>query len=533
MGAYSILHDTVRLYPRRAFGFTCLFLLVYQMLSVFWGFELCDSGFYMTFYDQIYKAPASVEYNFMYYLSGIVGGAFLKLFPDSGLLGIRLLGVANNMLVIWLLYKLFKAHISATAIIIGNVLIILSYIAMPMAFYYDLFTCLLYVLAFSFLFKGFSGGSILYFGLSGFIVAMNVFVRIPNILGLGTVVLFFIYACYYRERSKPCIAGSLVFLTSFMLGMAAVLLLMMALGHYELFISHLQELLAIAGDDSGSCSHTLGNMILVQLDNYYIALKTVIKLLIPISILLYSQRCHNKFLSGFLCIAGFLLLGCVFYISNPVFILCVFCLATPIGVSYFAKLKGLPFFLHPPMSLRRGMMHICLLYLLVCCGKMLVEGAYFDGGPMWKKTSAIHNKRARCIYTSAERAKIINDLLEGIRPYIRKNDCVLAYGSIPAINYLTETRPFGGCSWPEVLSVTLLEKRLEDYAGPPPVIIRQKFNSIGQQFGAPDEAYFTDCGIETGYFYSNEKSRVVNRFIESHPYKVAFENAYFVLYLPE
>ena len=38
-----------------------LALVAYQLIGVFWGFELCDSGFYLTFYDHIYDAPETVS----------------------------------------------------------------------------------------------------------------------------------------------------------------------------------------------------------------------------------------------------------------------------------------------------------------------------------------------------------------------------------------------------------------------------------------------------------------------------------------
>jgi hypothetical protein len=63
--------------------------------------------------------------------------------------------------------------------------------------------------------------------------------------------------------------------------------------------------------------------------------------------------------------------------------------------------------------------------------------------------------------------------------------------------------------------------------------LRQKFNSIGKEFGEPSENYLIDCGIETGPFRSNKKHRVINEFIEKNKYKTVFENQYFVLYLPE
>ncbi|WP_196039280.1 glycosyltransferase family 39 protein, partial [Bacteroides nordii] len=182
MKTLSQLYHLIENNPGKAFGITCLFLIAYQLISVFLGFELCDSGFYMTFYDHIFKAPESVEYNFMYYLSGVVGGTFITLFPDAGIFDIRLLGVVNNMITVYLVYRLLRRHIHVLAIIIGVLLVIISYVGLPMAFYNDLMTCLLYVLAVFYLFKGLRSNNNLWFIISGIIVALNTFTRIPNVL---------------------------------------------------------------------------------------------------------------------------------------------------------------------------------------------------------------------------------------------------------------------------------------------------------------------------------------------------------------
>src|SRR5882724_10410419 len=69
------------------------FLFFFQIIFIFQGLYFVDEGFHSTFYQQIFNEPQSVEYNFMFYLSGVIGGAWLRLFPEYGLLGLRLGGV--------------------------------------------------------------------------------------------------------------------------------------------------------------------------------------------------------------------------------------------------------------------------------------------------------------------------------------------------------------------------------------------------------------------------------------------------------
>ena len=57
-------------------GFFCI--LLYGLLVGFQGFDLCDEGWTMTAYQQIFICPQSVEYNFLCYSFGwrFVGKTF-------------------------------------------------------------------------------------------------------------------------------------------------------------------------------------------------------------------------------------------------------------------------------------------------------------------------------------------------------------------------------------------------------------------------------------------------------------------------
>lgn len=173
------------------------------------------------------------------------------------------------------------------------------------------------------------------------------------------------------------------------------------------------------------------------------------------------------------------------------------------------------------------------IYIIICGVKAIKDGVYFDGGSLFEKRYTIQNDRVKHIHTTQEKADIMNDLLKGIKPYVKEGDYLFAYGSIPAIHYMTRTKPIMGCSWPELLGAPLLNHKLNNYSGPLPLILRQKFNSIGNEFGEPSENYLIDCGVEKGPFRSNTKNEIINKFTEKNNYKVVFENRYFVLLKPQ
>ena len=68
-----------------------LIIVVIQVILMFQGFDVCDDGFVLTSYQQIFNSPSSVEYNFVYWLSSIIGGLWYKLYEDGGILWFRVL----------------------------------------------------------------------------------------------------------------------------------------------------------------------------------------------------------------------------------------------------------------------------------------------------------------------------------------------------------------------------------------------------------------------------------------------------------
>ena len=72
---------------------TLIGIFLYQSLNLFWGFELADSGYHLTAFENVFDAPDSVSDNFTFYLTNVIGGAIMKYFPEIGVFGFRVVGV--------------------------------------------------------------------------------------------------------------------------------------------------------------------------------------------------------------------------------------------------------------------------------------------------------------------------------------------------------------------------------------------------------------------------------------------------------
>ncbi|MCT4630519.1 hypothetical protein, partial [Winogradskyella sp.] len=85
-------------------------VVLIQILLSFQGFDVCDDGFVLTFYQQIFQNPESVEYNFLYWFSGFVGGVWHQLYEDGGILWFRILAIVVNTATLYISYKILKSY---------------------------------------------------------------------------------------------------------------------------------------------------------------------------------------------------------------------------------------------------------------------------------------------------------------------------------------------------------------------------------------------------------------------------------------
>ncbi len=558
-----------RRHPGLLFKAVLLLLVLYQLLGVFFGMDIADAGFYLTFYDNIFTHPESVEYNFMYYLSGVIGGTFQSMFPSMGLCGMRLLGVAFNTLCAIILYFALRRHVDERALTLGCALTVTTFIAPPYTLCYDLCTIVFYALAITLMWRGLERDKTWMVMMAGAFAGLNILVRIPNVLGLSMACLPLIR--YWAEHKRlnttwrrPALL-TLLFLVTAAVAVGLVLVLMPE-RHNTCLQNVLRDLRSIAADDSGTASHTTGQMIMVQLEFYATELWVAVKLAVPIVLYWWA---HTKARPQWLAwtpkgIAVALFVWFI-YRMHPLQPLWVMCMVGGImvmvkhwrdhsGLTWMALL-GIGMMLVMPLGsdgaynngtiitwaiapvatlwwLRRSRVVFPLALIAVCALRMVTGGAYFDGGALWHKRYTVDNDRVARIHTTKQRADVLNTLLHGITPHVKPGTTLMAYGSAPLINYLTHTRPYIGCSWVEQLSAPMLEHKLA-YAPKTglPLVLQQKFNNLGPYWSEPSDDYRTNYGHQDIY-RDNRKLEVLNDFLEKYDYQVIYEDSHFVLYKP-
>lgn len=541
-------------------GWAIALLTLWQLAVAAHGMDLCDTGYYLTFFDNIFKAPASVEYNFMYYLSGVAGGVLDGLLPEGGKwLAMRVAGVLCNVgamaIVAWALRRI----VPATAVILGLLMVVAALVQFPYTFNNDLMSALLWVAALALTFKGLTGDKAGHLLLAGVLVGLNAFTRIPNVLAVGLAVMPFVANAYYKAPWRDCWRRCGTMLTGMALGALAVIGLMMELGHWDLFRQNMTDLLGVATGSSGAASHNAGGLVTEMLRFYGQCLYVGIKMFGLVWLYWLTKRIDVRELriaARVLVVAGIVyLMWRQSHIMHPLWVMCVaglvwlivkggkravaawlglyMLLVFPLGSDGATNSGAIIAWMAAPVAAlvwqHRSLIAFPLAFIAAGLIQTVTVGAYFDGGALWHKTASIDDSRAAFIRTTPERARIINATLPELTQHVAAGDTLLCYGSIPMMNHLTRTVPAIGCSWPELLSAQALKARLGATDGRP-AILRQKFNNLGPHWSEASDGYLRAYPMQDSKFLTQDKMDALTQWMGAAGYRIVWQNEWFALY---
>ena len=543
-------------------GWAIALLTLWQLVIAVFGVDLCDSGYYLLFFENIFKAPEAVEYNFMYYLSGVAGGVLNALLPEGGKwMVMRVAGVLCNAGAMAILACALKRVIPATAVILGFLMVVASLVQFPYTFNNDLMSALLWVAAVACMFKGLTGDKRVHMLLAGLVVGVNTFTRIPNVLAVGLAVMPFVARIHIKRPLRECWRQCGTFLLGAIAGALAVIGMMMALGHWDIFRQNMTELLGVATGSSGTATHNAGGLVAVMLAFYRQCLLVGLKMAVLwLPVWAAWRYVGNRWLRWAVWLAvavtALYFMWHQSHIMHPLWVMCVaglvwvickggnravaawlglfMLLVFPLGNDGATNNGGIIAWMAAPVAAlmwqRRTNIVFPMAFIAVGLMQTVALGAYFDGGALWHKTATVNDSRAALIRTTPERALIINETLSGLSQHVNEGDTLLCYGSIPMMNHLTRTVPAMGCSWPELLSADALDARIKALGAPCPAILLQKFNNLGHYWSEPTDDYLNAYPMQDGKFLLQEKVDILNRWITARNYRIVWQNQWFALY---
>lgn len=532
----------VQKYPWACLGVMLVLLFGFQLLIILFGIDLYDTGFHLVAYENIFEAPDCVTYNFMYYLTNIVGGIILRLFPEMGVIDFCVVGAFCVLGTMAFVFALLKNEIPTIHLLLGMALVITSYARLPYSFNNGILSCCLYAIAIVLLYKGVVKDSIVLLILSGVFVGINMFTRIPNVLGLGLFFLVLLHKYYCNKQNVLDWKNAFFWGGGVCMGISFVLLVMVLLGHLGVFLHSIKVVLSMA---SGDGTHSLLWMLKIFVVFY---LTGLISLLFLYGICQIDDKIRNRVSMPFkisfytitaLCVSLFVYNNSnVYYVSWGVFVLgCVLCMIKHKGESIcvLAALAlfmvvveicgsdsgvnhgGLPAMIAAPIAsaqlLNKKRMVYVLSFVIAVCLQIVRRGNYQDYGPIFQKTELINCSETRCLFTTGEKANAINNTMEGIRPYVHLGDTLMCFPAAPMMNYLTHTRPAGGMSW--IGENGTFPNPIEGL----PKVLFNKTNFSGESWA---EVY----SLESRYAFD------IKNFITIHEYRKVYENEYFMLFVP-
>jgi hypothetical protein len=578
--------------PRKNFTLLILLLVLWQLLMSLQGLDLADTGFHMSAFRFIIDDPYSVQYSMSFYLSEILGYTWMQLLPEGGLFWCRIGGILF-FTATYLLYNRILTKETGNDRVIPGLLIISLFILKGgfECLNYDLFTMSGYALVIYLLFTGLktSRGWLLFLG--GMTIGISMFFKLTNL----TAVLFLLLVPFYLYLEDSGIRKHLRYAlfsaAGLVAGISVILVLIRILGHWTFFFDNLAFLFEIASDDQASHGIlTLLSSYATGLANAAVMLAVFLavflagawfsgrfprlKMSVPgrrNSFLVYAIAVFSTILlmilfgNAFWSKVRYLLIGLVVLsgiqyvldksrsntyrlLSAAGFIL--FLTASLGSDSWIGKSLHGMWILVPlvladqqitriflPLKLKlsasRGRMVRSTLGLVILVSAILYawQNTYFDAGSRLVKRYNVQHEKLALIYTSEERARVIDDLITEAFPQL-SGEYLLSFMDIPMVNYLADKRPFISTSWPKLYyHPDTFAAKLEEAVnkrGCLPDIIRQKQNTgvVPWPAGQPEPGYLS---YPAHLFKWPGHGAILNRFIDSHGYRVLWENEMFQL----
>ncbi len=559
--------------------------LVVLLLVSFQGIDVCDEGWYLTFYQQFFNAPETVEYNFVFWLTGLIGGLWYEVFYEFGILGFRVLTVLVFVLISIFVLKILTPYVKKVTIIWGLLLVVFLNDYGYTLFYYNHLSGLIIVISCFYLICGISKNNNLYLFISGFVVMLNVFARLPNITLFFVISVFPLSAIISNSQKRSYwVKECLVFIFGSLISLIVVIITLKILGHADIFIASIKTLINKGGNNDSN--HNIFKMLMVYKNNYLNILKAGLKFsvvfLLILSLLNYSKE--TPFLKFLISLLGFFLF--YFILDESLYIFYFMGLSSGVLVMIFKERYSLNFKLLTYLSIivmtllplgsdggidNVGYMALWLImpislsvyqnlndlsitidtsnvqkkfrfndvnfnytfkifiitYLLFKFYNISTT-SYFDKGSRFKKVVEVDTPLSKWVYTNEKRAEIINTVLNELKNHVKKDDYLLAYDNIPLVNYLTETKPYIGISWVWVYDSEIFDSKIkeaEKNIEALPIVVQQKFVTIGD-FQSPTLDYMSEEKEET-YIYKRGRVKAMNAFLLRNKYEVIWENEYF------
>lgn len=244
-----------------------VFTICYKLYFISDGIAFPDPAFYLSYSMNLDDA---MKYSAMktapFYLTAVVSHIFLKFF-SAKLLGLRVLQIINYLFLFYLVFKFYKNKIPNICVLSGTLISLIILCGRPVEFYYDDFSASMCVLSIFLMVKSIDEKCKKYIFFSGFVFALNIFVRLPNVIYLVMAAYIFLFI---KDSEVSVLKYLFAAFGGFVLGILLFFLLLYLRGDLLNFHNGLVRIIRLS-QDSGD-THNVSDMLRFcawQIKKYY------------------------------------------------------------------------------------------------------------------------------------------------------------------------------------------------------------------------------------------------------------------------
>jgi hypothetical protein len=478
-----------------------LIIFLYPVLFIFQGGDLTDVGFFAMSYQNFFPNLQLGETNSISILSDFIGALWLVLFPNSGILGLKILNLLFLYSVIGIIYSLLKDLTNNRLLLLFGIFCgIVFETRYFLGFGRDTVSWFFLIFTSFFVIKGLNSNRNVFFYISGVLFVFASFSRFPNIVFLLLFPLILGYFHFYKCEAFSLrqiwlpLKQYLLFILGAFTSLAITFYVFKYFNIYDIFINNLDFIIKSA-DNSNASSYSflrLLNSYFREGIIFFPHLISILSLILTTSLIYrYSKIKQTNyplllFITLLFCASCIVYLG-FSYTSNIKYLVPAFCiyplimslikkdkfsvLVALFSVIALTQLAGTNTGLF--LKLSKGFMVLIPLALLILLEKkkvvyqnikiytkpVLVIGTSFvlffslyarigwiyhvdEGlGCRLRAIYPVEHKKMAGILSTKENAIHIKQLSNAIEKNIDGSKNLFIYGHQPLFYYLTETTP--------------------------------------------------------------------------------------------
>ena len=540
-----------------------ILLFLYPLMKIRQGVDVSDSTYSLGNY--LYFDKMEGMWVISTYLSNVFGSLLVKLPGGHTLVGMNLYtGLIVSILVL-ICYFILKKEWKAYVVFFGEILAV-SFCWIPTGILYNYMTYLLFAIGALLLYIGLLKEKNSFLFLAGVVLGANVMVRFPNLTQAALIVVVWYY-CFLQKKGKEAFRKTGICLTGYIIGFAVPFITVLIRYGFSAYINMMNSLAGIQEADSSYSALSMVTSVLkaymrsfkwigligiglglgcalfcIKRDRFK-QLKVVIYLG-GIALLLrffwgrgmFSFRYYEDYSSMFEWGMVFLYLtltACIYTIiakdtedKERIFaaiVLVILCI-TPLGSNNYTCQNLNNLFLVAPFTLViigkwwkkcnnvvcsfpiRAMLTALLLMITVQSIGFHSVFVFRDGMRGEKRDTRISGTTTiNGIYTNAENAKTLTDLIS----YCNENKLIgqetVFYGDAPGLSFILQMPSAISTTWPDLDSYSIADFQKELEESMPSLIIMRD--------------------IEPSTVNAETKLDILNTYLEENEYTSIYENS--------